>query len=48
MNRLVLFPLALLLAPVLSAQNIFQRALNNDTMPNLVTCLLYTSDAADE
>ncbi|QQS73948.1 MAG: OmpA family protein [Flavobacteriales bacterium] len=37
MNRLVLFPLALLLAPVLSAQNIFQRALNNDTMPNLVT-----------
>lgn len=37
MNRLVLIPLALLLAPHASAQNVFQRALNNDTMPNLVT-----------
>lgn len=37
MNRLVLIPLTLLLAPHVSAQNVFQRALNNDTMPNLVT-----------
>ena len=37
MNRLVFIPLALLLAPALSAQNAFQRTLNNDTMPNLLT-----------
>lgn len=36
MNRLALIPLALLLAPALSAQSTFQRALNNDTMPNLL------------
>lgn len=36
MKRSVLIPFALLFAPVLSAQSILQRALNNDTMPNLV------------
>lgn len=36
MTRLVLFPMVLLLTPALTAQNAFQRTLNNDTMPNLV------------
>lgn len=33
---MLLLPVALLAAPALFAQSIFQRALNNDTMPNLV------------
>lgn len=36
MIRLAIILLALLAAPLLSAQGLFQRALNNDTMPNLV------------
>jgi outer membrane protein OmpA-like peptidoglycan-associated protein len=36
MVRLSLLSLALAAAPAVSAQNVFQRALNNDTMPNLV------------
>ena len=37
MFRPLLFSITLLTVPALSAQNILQRALNNDTMPNLVT-----------
>ena len=36
MVRTLILPVALLAAQALFAQSIFQRALNNDTMPNIV------------